>query len=737
MSSENEIKQIAKQVVDVLTSDGEQIFQYPNKPVPESTDLLVVSSESESHKTVNSTLQQLFDVIAINADQVVNTAITEADTTDILPEGLNNKYLTSDGGATDNLVGTPNFDDLKTETDNHIADVTNPHQTTFQQAYSQSPNVVLNNGDIKFTNSTTGVVEAVITNSKGSQFHAPVYHLSNGQSLTLDSDSIDTLYSNDQTTSGTNSINLQLESSQIYASNATFFAWNNGIGSLTVQAPPGVTIDGIDAATINLTQDQYIKFIRLSSDTWVSLTTTADQVVLSWDGSTTPVDIIAGSGVDITGGVISLTGTGATAGYGSCIVRQPVVPALSWTDNSWKIISLPMTIDKVENNVTIGNDSYGTFIQNSGVSPAQLAMPVTFYMCRYSNATPCWYYLSPYISADGVSAPTIYHGANDIVVFSLRFQNSGISTNDGLVPIVYSNSVLVPAGGKIYFAIQNMGSTTAANNDLTINNSSFLVSKLGDVGGTSSGVNSLNGLGGNVSTIQGNRTLITVSAGAITFDYLGSKTGLLSDTPSTDYNIPNPCANIVSLTPQSSGLKFKLPVVISVGATDLLNVGDSFILINQSLTDWAYLADNSGTILAFLAPDTQTNITLIDNSTSAGSWVPLTTHQFSVVETNTTSIIAWPNIRYLLSAGTLTTVTLAPSTYIAGGDIFEIVGIGAGLFEIISDSGSSQVITIGTQVSTSSGYSRSIDASSSIRLIAHNGDALYALGAPQGNFTLV
>src|SRR5271167_4509810 len=119
-----------------------QIYQAPPKSSFSLTDLLATDDSTPSHVTWSVTGQQVVDLssanVQINPSQVNGIAITQANTTNLLPQGTNNKYLTIDGGTTDNLIGMPNFDSLKTETDTHIADLLNPHQTTLQQAFNQN-----------------------------------------------------------------------------------------------------------------------------------------------------------------------------------------------------------------------------------------------------------------------------------------------------------------------------------------------------------------------------------------------------------------------------------------------------------------------------------------------------------------------------------------------------------------------------------------------------------------------
>lgn len=230
---------------------------------------------------------------------------------------------------------------------------------------------------------------------------------------------------------------------------------------------------------------------------------THPSIVKSWDGSMTPVDVTAGSGISITDGQISLTGTGPSAGYGVYFGRNNVLGYLSFTDTStWKIISLPLNLDSNSNNVVVGNDSYGTFLQNTGAEDSVFNMNFALYLARYTNSTANGYYLSPFISADGVSAPTIYNGSNDIAPFGVRTQNTGPLDVSGISVLSYTNLLTIPQNAKIYLAIRNNGSTTPANNDLTLDTGSIVLTKSGDVGGASSGVTSLNGLTGNVNIIS-------------------------------------------------------------------------------------------------------------------------------------------------------------------------------------------------------------------------------------------
>lgn len=499
----------------------------------------------------------------------------------------------------------------------------------------------------------------------------------------------------------------------------------------------GVTLTGSDISA-NFTPTNYTPFDSTITGNLEGINDyigTHPQIVKSWNGLTDSVDVTAGSGIDITDGVISLTGTGPSSAYGFTS-SQNLSTVISFTDTStWKPLTGAFLSSSV-NNFVAGNDSVGGpfFLQYVGLEAGVFEVTTAFSLSRFSSAVACGYWISA--SLDG-STPIDSH--NQELSFCLGGTGFVPFNNAQIIP--YTTQIALNPNDKIYYVLQNAGSTSPTDNDILPRQCLVTVQKIGDVGGAASGVTSLNGLVGNIDLNAGNRVKISATSSTdIQVDYLGSRSGLTAISPSTDTAIANPCPTIVSVSPTVSGLKIMLPPVLPDGSTDLLNVGDSLLIINNTFDTWFYLASQDGSILAVMLPDTKALVNLIDNSTANGTWAPLITPQFSTSVTNATSVTAWPNINYMVFAGSLTTITMIDNSFMGQGDYFEITGIGSGKFRLVpASTGSPQTISIGSSTTTAgpTGHIQSNDNNSSIKIRTQNGINFYSVGGPQGNFDVV
>lgn len=232
-------------------------------------------------------------------------------------------------------------------------------------------------------------------------------------------------------------------------------------------------------------------------------------VVRSWDGSTTPVDVTAGSGIDITGGVISLDGSGASAAYGYSAV-QNLSTVTSFTDTTtWKPLVGTILSSSVNNfvasNNTPGDPTTAFYLQYTGTEPGVVQVSAAFSMRRFSSTTANGYYLT--VSLDGINPISGTFGDRQ-----LSYGLDGQGTNNSK-SICYDVQLSLTTNQKIYFLVQNgtTGSTTT-DNDFLNTQCVVTVQKVGDVGGAAAGVTSLNGLTGNVNITSSDNS-VSISAG--------------------------------------------------------------------------------------------------------------------------------------------------------------------------------------------------------------------------------
>lgn len=392
-----------------------------------------------------------------------------------------NRYLSNTAYSTDNLLSAPNFTALKTETDNHIADLNNPHQTTVQQVYDQNNTVTLDNGALTFNNAS-GIQQATIT-TKGSAIHLPIYSLASSQSLTLGAVDIDTVYINSASSTG-NVLNIQHEVTAIYADNATFYANNNGTQILSVVAASGVTLNGVSAGSISVALGAIIEFSRIALNTWES----------------NIVSLAAGSGISIdSGGTITTSGSGPTAAYAYMSV-QNLATTTSFTDSTtWKplvgTILSSMTNNFLADNDTPSDPTTPFYLQYIGADTAVFEISSCFGMRRFSSTTANGYYISGSFDAINPFSGTF---GDQQLSYGLDGQNTANSKN-----IAYANQISMSTNDKLYFVVQNgtSGSTTT-DNDFLNTDQIITIQKIGDIGGVNAGVASLNGETGNIDIIS-------------------------------------------------------------------------------------------------------------------------------------------------------------------------------------------------------------------------------------------
>lgn len=200
-------------------------------------------------------------------------------TTDDVPQGIKNIYLSESGGLTDNLLMAPNFNLVSGKLDYHLTNTNNPHSQILS----------------------------------GIRTHQTQINLT--QDITLNiSEYIDCLLVqpsnlNDRIITVPNEDDI----GQQFATNAAFTAFRLGTANLTIKLAAGVSFANASGFMISLPvpQTSYYLFIRQAKNQWAVVTYSSggsgSEVVIKWDGSTLPVEVTAGNGISIGGGVIAVT----------------------------------------------------------------------------------------------------------------------------------------------------------------------------------------------------------------------------------------------------------------------------------------------------------------------------------------------------------------------------------------------------------------------------------------------
>lgn len=166
-------------------------------------------------------------------------------TTDDIPQGTNNLYLTTTGGIPnppypgDNLLGMPNFERVDTTLSDHLANIDNPHSEILSGLRTHQTEVVLNSD------------------------------------IVLDRDNyIDCLLASDLN-NVTITIPNESKLSYQFATHAAFTAFRMGPGSLSVIADSGVSFYGMPGASVislPTAYSSYYLFIRKGTNVWSVVT---------------------------------------------------------------------------------------------------------------------------------------------------------------------------------------------------------------------------------------------------------------------------------------------------------------------------------------------------------------------------------------------------------------------------------------------------------------------------------
>jgi len=193
--------------------------------------------------------------------------------------------------TTDYSLHSPNLDALQSETDAHIADLSNPHQTSLQQAYMQNALINLAFASPLAVYTSVGT-QGMICGDKGTQSHLPVYSLT-ASSLNLTADLIDTIFQNQASTMANT---IVIQAATTYSVSA-YFQVIAQTWPIVVQAEAGVILNGTNGGA----------FTALPGQAWECFQ--IDDVGKQW----TAINLqpIGGVGIDVDNGVINATGGGS------------------------------------------------------------------------------------------------------------------------------------------------------------------------------------------------------------------------------------------------------------------------------------------------------------------------------------------------------------------------------------------------------------------------------------------
>ncbi len=238
------------------------------------------------------------------------------------------------------------------------------------------------------------------------------------------------------------------------------------------------------------------------------------QVVKSWDGSTDPVDVTAGSGIDITDGIISLDGSGASAGYGY-IVPSPSAFDIGWTSQNQYLIPITLNttlVNDTNNFIYYTDNPFGNGhggIEYIGAEPC--VVEITF-VCNFqfnnANPNPNNYALSANLNLQGDG------GGGFLPINEFAFSGGYKSYSDinfTVNPTTGSGNVIIifqipmENGDRVFPNVRNDGpSDDISLNNIIMTKLNINAIKIGDVGGSTAGVESLNGITGNIDIASPN-----------------------------------------------------------------------------------------------------------------------------------------------------------------------------------------------------------------------------------------
>lgn len=539
------------------------------------------------------------------------TGVVNATADDVIV-GTQHIFATNDEGFTDNLSGLPTITGIidyalstQTQLDNHVDDVNNPHQTTLQQAFLQD-NTIQITGSNALDIIDNNNLQISKIKAEGTQSHVPFLGLTDGEDLTLDDTYSDVFFYNSES-STTNQISIPLETTPLFSGNSTFVAWRNGSQIFTIISAAGVTIDGIDNATITLAMGQFIKFVRLDINTWVTLSSAASGGVTSLNSLigdlniTSPTSTIS---VNVSGNEIQLGVEGSDLACASyTIVGNNTMNNSFPAPGAYRLLlnDISTIFNKSSTNFTIlsNGGSFGfTAARYDGLSTQQFLINIVLNLGNVNNTSGIDqnYTLSLGIGTVFSGAPVYTVISNNPMPFTL-LQNAGSYTVFRSIDLNYQ-AVLTLNPGDIIYVVAQSAIGNAADNQIVMNYQSFSIVNLKQALSVGSGAGEtlqdvydngdgsitvvdgkpfqiLNDLGDEILTVDSNKNVTIINGGGNwtpTFTNLTGLTSIVLDgcTYSKQNNILSYCLQI-SFTATGADISFNhdLPSFITNNFTDI------------------------------------------------------------------------------------------------------------------------------------------------------------------------
>lgn len=375
-----------------------------------------------------------------------------------------------------------------------------PGQVTMQLAYDGDPLVNMAAASPVVFNTSVGT-QALIIDDKGTQSHLPIYQLQT-LSLNLSADLIDSIFQNDQSEEDNT---IVIQEAIVYSQNASFqtLAFTHPI---TVQAEVGVTLDNTDGGSRLILPGQGWQFLQITDKVWTSIN----------------VQPTAGEGIIFEDGVISSDGSGTSVGYGYVSgVSGSFIGPMSFSDQGTYYIPLvgndTTYVSRGVNLVPYldGNSTIG--LKNTG--PSGMFYIIVKILVGYtpSNTNPA---ANEYMISGNINKAPGPGGSFAPIDLILSPYSSQSDKKFTVLPN-YQTTVTFPLlvqlneNDTFYPVIRNAGpSNSNPLNEIYIFEYSYTGLRAGAVGGTSAGVESLNGLLGVLGLICPDGSIIFSSSGS-------------------------------------------------------------------------------------------------------------------------------------------------------------------------------------------------------------------------------
>lgn len=622
---------------------------------------------------------------------------------------------------------------------------------TLQEAYDNGNSITLDGTHSLLVNSSASI-QVFNTTDDGTQSHHPVVNASG--TVNVVPSNIDSIFVNDP--SIVTDIKIQVEPGTTYANFSSFYAFRGNASAMTVTAPPGVTINGVDSAVIDLSLLDAILFIRMASNTWQANTASAKpsfQDIYNNSPSAVPDNINFTTDKPLVF-IDSHGNQFFSAGDDGVSSSKPLYPLLA--------------------NDTISYDNIGKVVLNTTGSSLDFSL-VTNATTAFSDGTevdiliyqdPVVFKIPAGVEVNGHSSVSSY-----FYTFSTPFQLIGIkqididkwafTVSEPVTNSTFAYGTYHIAGNGDPTTFTGIGSPSPIN----INSGSFKSDSSSlinfEVTNPGTGIYGLKYMGADPALVEIDceLTLLSDNLTAINYTILFGYESGSGITPDT-----------LNVSRQATVNSF-LFANVSLLATLIINPGDEVYVMaapgdtgspsNEVTTQSGYFRIQTvlpdvllpAATSAVLSVNGDTGIVVLDTdnidqgfnniyaSNDGGATdnlanMPTIKQITGATPISGTSATIQMGQTYICTNASLTTLTL-PTTFAVGNQV-RVIGAGSGLVKIAQNSG--QTIHMGTSSSTTgvTGYAQTLDANGGLSLIASaaNTDLIVA-PAPQGNVNLV